>query len=323
MAHAASSTTRPSYRKNVDCDMCGEPDKVRPCMSKTRIAVVIATLGRPDEVGQLLLHLKNQTHAPSDIIVSVTGHQDLPSDMPDGVRVVQGSRGLPAQRNRGMIEVLGACDLIAFFDDDYVPSRYALAGAAALFERFPDIVGATGNLVADGITSAGIDYPKAVTLVEQYDRNPQPAPLILKEGRGLYGCNMIFRAAQIQGTRFDENLPLYGWQEDADFAARMMTRGSIVKSQAFAGVHRGVKGGRTSDVRLGYSQIANPIYLSRKGTMRWGYAARVITRNFAANHFKALWPEPWVDRMGRVRGNWLALGHLLTGRLDPMKVLKI
>lgn len=156
-----------------------EPDKVRPCMSKMRIAVVIATLGRPDEVGQLLPHLKNQTHAPSDIIVSVTGDQDLPSDMPDDVRVVQGSRGLPAQRNRGMIEVLGACDLIAFFDDDYVPSRYALAGATALFERFPDIVGANGNLVADGINSAGIDYSKAVTLVVHFFPSPNNLPLTI------------------------------------------------------------------------------------------------------------------------------------------------
>ena len=47
-----------------------------------------------------------------------------------------------------------------------------------------------------------------------------------------------------------------------------------------------------------------------------------MARNFGANHLNALWPEPWVDRMGRVRGNWLALRHL-TGRLDPMHVVKM
>jgi len=167
-------------------------------MSKTRIAVVIATLGRPEEVGQLLLHLKTQTHAPSDIIVSVTGDQDLPSDMPDGVRVVQGSRGSSAQRNRGMIEVLGACDLIAFFDDDYVPSRYALAGATALFERFPDIVGANGNLVADGINSAGIDYSKAVTLVVHFFPSPNNLPLTINRLFPEYLTRALVRIAQPQ-----------------------------------------------------------------------------------------------------------------------------
>jgi hypothetical protein len=32
---------------------------------------------------------------------------------------------------------------------------------------------------------------------------------------------MAFRYQAIDGERFDENLPLYGWQEDVDFAAAL------------------------------------------------------------------------------------------------------
>jgi len=42
-----------------------------------------------------------------------------------------------------------------------------------------------------------------------------------------------------------------------------------------------------------------------------------------ANHLRLLRPEPWVDRRGRARGNWLALRDALAGRLDPMRVMEI
>jgi GT2 family glycosyltransferase len=67
---------------------------------------------------------------------------------------------------------------------------------------------------------------------------------------------------------FDERLPLYGWQEDVDLSRRLAAFGTVVKVPAARGVHLSVKLGRNSGVRLGYSQIANPLYLSFK---RRGY----------------------------------------------------
>jgi GT2 family glycosyltransferase len=288
----------------------------------TRIAVVIATLGRPAEVGQLLGRLDRQSHRPSAVVLSVTGDADLPPGLPGHVRVVIGGKGLPAQRNRGMDLVRGECDVIAFLDDDYLPSDHALAGMAALFARHPDVAGANGRLLADGINSRGIDLEEAEALIAAHDRLPQsPAPRILKDMFGLYGCNMAYRSAAIGDARFDERLALYGWQEDIDFAAQLLPRGRLVRTDAFAGVHRGVKGARTSGAKLGYSQVVNPLYLSRKGTMQPRYAARLVLNNVLANHLKALRPEPWVDRRGRVRGNWRGMWHVLTGRDDPRHIL--
>jgi hypothetical protein len=46
-----------------------------------------------------------------------------------------------------------------------------------------------------------------------------------------------------------------------------------------------------------------------------------MSRNIAANALKTLRPEPWVDRRGRLLGNLRAIADLVTGRLDPRKVL--
>jgi GT2 family glycosyltransferase len=289
-----------------------------------RIAVVIASLGRPEEVGQLLRSLQNQTRRADQIVLSVTSQSDAPADLPADVLVLKGQKGLPVQRNLGMEAILSSSDLVAFFDDDYLPSRYALEGIAAFFSAHPDVVGINGRLLADGINSAGISFADACQLIDAHDahhREDIAIKALLPDG--LYGCNMVYRISAIGAARFDPQLPLYAWQEDLDFGVQVRARGLLAKTEAFVGVHRGVKGGRTSGVRLGYSQIANPYYLCRKGTMRWGFALRLMLRNFAANHAKAFRAEPWVDRLGRVKGNWLALGHLLTGKIAPGVILTL
>jgi GT2 family glycosyltransferase len=134
---------------------------------------------------------------------------------------------------------------------------------------------------------------------------------------------MAFRSGAIGDTRFDERLPLYGWQEDIDFAARVRRHGRLARTDAFAGVHCGIKTARAPGLPVGYAQVANPLYLTRKGTMRAGYSLKLIARNLAANHLKLLAEEPWVDRRGRARGNRLALRHALFGTLDPARILEL
>jgi hypothetical protein len=71
----------------------------------------------------------------------------------------------------------------------------------------------------------------------------------------------------------------------------------------------------------GYSQIANPLYLIRKGTMTAGEALPLMVKNVIKNHARALFPEPSVDRFGRCKGNWRALVDVLLRRDDPGNTL--
>jgi succinoglycan biosynthesis transport protein ExoP len=86
-------------------------------------------------------------------------------------------------------------------------------------------------------------------------------------------------------------------------------------------VHLGTKSGRQSGLRLGYSQIANPVYLVRKGSFAWCRAIRQIARNVAMNIAFSWRPEPYVDRRGRLRGNVIAIKDLARGQLHPLRIL--
>jgi hypothetical protein len=288
-----------------------------------QIAVVIASTGRPTELGRWLDHIKRQTLAPARLVYAVVKPTDLPKHVPEEVMVVNSAPGLPIQRNAALESVKDSCDIIAFFDDDFVPSTFCLEGIDAFFDLYPEVVAANGTLIADGINSAGMSYEEAAELVDRCDKLPREKPVVLGELSGLYGCNMVYRMDAIGEERFDEQLPLYAWQEDIDFAARVGRRGRIVKTNAFHGVHQGVKGARLPGVRLGYSQVVNPLYLVRKGTLSPQEAAKLVIKNFLMNHAKAFFPEPWIDRIGRCKGNWLAMVHVLLGRDHPKNILTL
>ena len=136
---------------------------------------------------------------------------------------------------------------------------------------------------------------------------------------------MAIRLAPVRqhALRFDVQLPLYGWLEDVDFTRRLGAYGRIVQLSAARGVHLGVKSGRGSGRRLGYSQVSNPVYLARRGTISWRRAILSLTRNILANSARSLRPEPNVDRLGRLRGNVVALVELMRGRIHPMRVTRL
>jgi len=289
----------------------------------SRTGIVIASTGRPKELGRWAEHVKRQTLPPTQVVYAVVKPTDLPENVPDNVMVIGSHAGLPIQRNAALEAIMETCDIVAYFDDDFVPSSFCIEGIDTLFRLYPDVVAANGTLLADGINSAGITYEEASELVARHDKLPRPRPVVLHELGGLYGCNMVYRVNAIGEERFDEQLPLYAWQEDIDFAARVGRRGRIVKTNAFHGVHQGVKGARLPGVRLGYSQVVNPIYLTRKGTLPARDAAKLIVKNILMNHAKSLFPEPWIDRLGRCKGNWLAILDVLRGGDHPKNILKL
>ncbi len=286
-----------------------------------RLAVIVASLGRRRCVGKLLDLLAAQNRPPDKTVISVVTRDDAPATPPPelDIDVILSPLGLCAQRNRGLDQVGGSADVIVFLDDDFVPASDFLENIERLFRDRPDLVGATGVVLADGVTGPGLDYAEALQIVS----SPRSSPPLDRPIPNLYGCNMAFRQAALGTLRFDERLPLYGWLEDADFSISVGRNGPMVQSGLLVGVHLGVKAGRTSGVRFGYSQIANPIYLNRKGTMPLTQSATNILRNLATNHMMALAPEPYIDRRGRVQGNWMAFLDLMRGKLSPERILDL
>jgi hypothetical protein len=88
----------------------------------------------------------------------------------------------------------------------------------------------TGNLVGDGAPWRLRDRPGPG---DDRARTLQLDPAIPREA--LYGCNMALRMADVGDLRFDEALPLYGWQEDIDFTMRLARRGRLVSTGLVSG----------------------------------------------------------------------------------------
>ncbi|MDT0508391.1 glycosyltransferase [Novosphingobium sp. MMS21-SN21R] len=285
-----------------------------------KLYVIVASIGRAELLAATIGQLSDQTRHPDGVLVVSVSEADvagvaMQADFP--VEIIFAEMGLPKQRNAGLRHLAGKADIIVFFDDDFVPCRTYLAELEALFESRPEVVGATGRVIADGIKTRGISFTEAVRLNAE---DVPPAVTHEREMPALYGCNLSARASATKDLWFDENLPLYGWQEDVDFSYQLGKRGKLLLTDRLAGVHMGAKSGRTSGRRLGYSQIANPVYLLRKNTIPHRLAWRLMVKNVAANALRTLRPEPYIDRRGRLVGNLLAIRDYARGRLHPMLV---
>lgn len=302
---------------------CPEMTEVDNDPRSLRIAVGIATVGRPTILCETLRELQKQTRQPDCILISHCTDKDVADVRADNgwVSYIRAPLGLTSQRN-AILKFAEGSDIVSFFDDDFFPAPQYLEIVEKAFQSDPRYQIITGTLLADGIRGRGI-APTIARSIIQSDSGT-PTPLRAKEVYNGYGCNMSVKLSSVFNWRvfFDEDLPLYGWLEDVDFSRRLARAGRIVRLDGARGVHLGVKSGRTSGVRLGYSQIANPIYMVRRGTFSWPRAFEQMTRNVIANVAKAMFPAADLDRAGRLRGNMLAVSDLMGHRCHPKRVLE-
>jgi GT2 family glycosyltransferase len=289
-----------------------------------KLIVIIATLGRRAQVGRLVRYLESQTRPPDEVIISApdASHVDPYEGRRFAVTHVFGPIGSTAQRNTALEMALGRADIVSFFDDDFIPADDYLAHVVEAFQTNPNWSVVMGRVVADGARGTGLDWETGLAALRSATDSPHEPDVV--EHVGAYGCNMSVRVSVVGKLRFDERLPLYGWLEDIDFSSQLRRNGRVVELRHVLGVHLGVRsGGRVSGKRLGYSQVMNPIYLVKKGTVPLSFAMDLMIRNVIANLIRSLWPEAHVDRWGRLKGNSMAAWHAMQGRIEPEYILNI
>jgi GT2 family glycosyltransferase len=285
--------------------------------------IVICSANRPEVLAETvdsLLH--GQSLPPREIIISIFNQQHVLEETSarPTVRVVLGARqGTCVQRNVAARLVKSPYTL--FLDDDVELAPDFIESMERLLAKEENAVAATGYLVIDGArTDAGLDRAAARSYAENYMRKHAN----YDHGEGQ---NMFVRTNIFSKVLFDENLPLYGWLEDLDFATNIRRYGRIIMNTETCWAHIGCPGGRTNGIRFGFSQVVNPFYLWRKnGTP--GLTSVVFRhwlRYLAYNGKKALSKAPSRrnDRSGRFTGNLIAFGHLLAGKADPSHVTRL
>jgi glycosyltransferase involved in cell wall biosynthesis len=300
-------------------------------------AIVVASKGRPKDLATLVQLLEQQSLKPSIVLLVGTCPEDMPDDdqyvAPSLTVVKQLSprAGLTAQRNVGLRYLrkrwgsAPADEFVAFFDDDFRPSPGWLASAAEAFRINTALVGLTGRVLADGINTDPISEADADGFI-RHERPALPhwsAVKSLRNVQSLYGCNMAVRGVVAERVDFDENLPLYGWQEDCDYSGKARRFGVTAIVPQCEGVHLGVKSSRVSGLKMGYSQIANPIYIANQGNMPWSRAVRFLCRAIASNVVRAGRRSGFTDYKGRLRGNVVAIGDLVRRRCTPQRITEL
>ncbi|WP_240504412.1 glycosyltransferase family 2 protein [Tsuneonella mangrovi] len=281
--------------------------------------VAVATVGRAEILRESIGWLDRQVRRPDGILVVGSCAEDvagLDEACPD-VQIALSDKGLCKQRNAALARIRDEADALVFFDDDFVADRNYLEQVEQIFADNPQVVGLTGELLADGARTGELDFSQALDiLVEDADQ----ASVAQAECTSLYGCNMVIRMSAARNLTFDETLPLYGWQEDVDFTTQLGRRGAMWCTARLTGIHLGVRSGRQSGVKLGYSQVANVVYLLRKGTIGRWHGISLMGRNFIANAVRSFLPEREIDRRGRLAGNLMAAADCLRGRVSPQRI---
>jgi GT2 family glycosyltransferase len=289
----------------------------------TRLAVVLASAGRPALLAEILRSCAAQRDSAFVGVISVPDEESLPAErsLLDTWRVVVGTRGLAAQRNAAL-DVIEDVDVVAFFDDDAVLRADYLKNALAFLDSHPAIVALTGRVLLDGASRGEIAPAEARSVIAASTREPTLGRW--EPTRELYGCNFVVRAGLARKLRFDARLPLYSWLEDHDFARRAMRTGQLARVDDCVIVHRGAtSGGRLAHRRLGYSQVMNPVYLLRKGSFPLWLTAHEIFRPLAKNLLLSCAGAAKSWRRTRLQGNLTAFGDILRGRITPERITRL
>lgn len=291
------------------------------------ISVIIASVDRPQILGETLKSVARQKRSPNEVILVVNSQTDLPITPVFDIKLktLFSERGSSIQRNRGLENTSPLSDIVVFLDDDVELSEDYLSKVENYMELNPDVVGFSGipvlNRPQDGLMphSVAREILKAQPL----------SPFTHTDQKGLYGCNMVSRTYAARREKFDENLALYALLEDRDFGIRLRKYGRVTEYSGARVIHLGTPGGRVSQRQQGYTQIMNPAYLYKKGQ---GYNISDIyhgpIKSFFANVAgvlglsKSLTPNDpaYYNRSERLQGNFIAMRDILRGKINPQGV---
>jgi glycosyltransferase involved in cell wall biosynthesis len=298
-----------------------------------RIAFVVPTKDRPDDLRKMLASLAQQTRRPDQVIV-VDG-----SD-PEVRRVVHEAHSLDVeyvrefppslarQRNAGMARVRGDITLAGYLDDDIVLEPEAVQRMLDFWEGAgPDIGGAA-------FTITNNPPPGALNLKQFFAIDHVQPGRVLRSGfastitpqqvdvdvEWLYGGATVWRRAVIERFPYDEWFIGTGFMEDIDFSytVRGHYRLFVVSQARLAHYSRPV---RTDRQRLlGKWQVVNRMHVVRKHRARglslaaaWRASAGLFLLNMAAAIVRRR-----RDPLNRALGNAAGMLSELLGRREQL-----
>ena len=307
------------------------------------VSIIICTYKRVESMRAVLACLSSQTFRRFEVlVVDGSGDQsparlalsEIVAGMQDSmsIELLASRKGLTVQRNLGLDTARG--ELILFLDDDVTFDNHFLESATALLER-PDMDN-VGGLSGYDIRN----FPQPVSLrwrlrsalriipalePGNIDRLGRSIPVSFMQPFSgckpmgyLYGFCMLYRAAAIDGLRFDENLPTYGG-EDRDFSSRIAKRWRLMLCGSLNLEHHCTQQSRDSGVQRTFQAgfgIGRSFGKNASRILDYLELARLILCEFALDAIACLrapsreaFLMPFARTGGFVAGLWSFFRH--------------
>ena len=284
-------------------------------------SVIIASKDRPAALTETIQSLLRQSHPAESLLVVVDKPSDL-DGLQSGCRSIIFPGASTVKRNAGVDNVPASSNLLLFVDDDVELHREYARFACKLFASHREIVAASGNALVD----ASIPRAKAIAILAEAEI---PKSDFRSRGKDsvLYGCNMILRREAALQERFDEALPLYSFGEDYEISIRLRRHGLVGRFSTGLLVHLKESSGRLDRKRLAWSIMANNWYFIRKGSTHLpphlAYLRFVWIFFYIGREQLELDLREKDSQFAGTRGVLLAMTHLLTGKLQPGRLLEL
>lgn len=294
-----------------------------------KLAFVVPTKDRPDDLRRMLASLRAQTLLPDQIIVVDGSDPDVrhvvaefPDLKADYVRVFPPS--LARQRNAGMQQLRADIALAGYLDDDVVLEPDAIEKMLAYWEHAPGDLGGT----VFNITNTGppnwvnvkrlfwLDHPAAGKVL------PSGCTSILGNQRSdietdwLCGGATVWTREVVERFPYDEWFQGTGYLEDVDYSytVRGQYRLALVARARLAHYSPPVR--KDGHRLLGKWQITNRMYFVRKHRTRGMSLHKAWVASFAllGLHLAHAVLRLDVNSFNRARGNVAGIVDEMLGR---------
>lgn len=244
--------------------------------TQSKLAILIPTKDRPQDLGDFLLSLEKQDIQPDQVIIIDGGDIPINNILEKFknlnityVKVFPPS--LTTQRNTGLKLLNDDIEIVGFFDDDIVLYPKILGNILKIIE---------GNSDIGGVTCNNISHPRAkVSLLEKIFMLGSDVPgIVLKSGyqskicsvdkdyqtKWVMGGATFWKRKVINEFKFDEWYAGYGFGEDLDYSYPVGKMYKLFVLKDAKCEHRTKPITLEYEYPLGKMQVINRVYFVKK-----------------------------------------------------------
>jgi len=247
-----------------------------------RLAFVVATKDRPDDLRRLLGSLAGQAVPAAEVVVVDGGDTplgDIGREFPGtAIRVLRHRPPSAARQRNAGIEAAGPdATLIGILDDDAVLAPDAIGEMLAFWEAAPERTGGASFNLANppALFAAGLKHLPLAERLGLYSANPGdvlPSGFQVMTGtvtenlsvRWLSTLSSVWRREVFREFRFDEWFGGYSYLEDLDFSYRVGRRYDLTIVASARLHHHPSPRGRIGGYLFGRREVENRLYFVRK-----------------------------------------------------------